>query len=248
MAGAVLHSVLEQHLRDPGKAIAELVRQALARELGDVVPGPDAMRARRAVLSTLDEFDAREQAFRATYRLTPQQFEQSFSPANPPALVIPSETGDVALAGKIDRIDVAPGGEQLIIDYKYSRGLKAPTLEADGQDTSLQLAVYLLYARDCAAARVIGAELYSLKEWKRVGILRKAFVPAAVPESRNAVLVDDEEMDAFLAGWREWIVRAVADILAGRIDTVPRDLDKCGFAACEMCDVCRFRKWMVENA
>ncbi|MFH0962670.1 MAG: PD-(D/E)XK nuclease family protein [Planctomycetota bacterium] len=248
VAGEVVHKVLERHLRDPAKQIPLLLARALRDKLGDIPLGPDAMRARRDILRMLREFDSHEEAYRRSHGLTPHEFERRFGPdcaGASPALRIQTARGEIDLAGKIDRIDRSPSGDLFIIDYKYSRELKAPRLEADGEADALQLAVYLLYAEVAMKARTIGAQLYALKSWKRAGIARSASLPQAALDSGDLTLVDDAAMADFLDGWRRWIAGAVCEILSGRINTAPRDLRRCGFPECPYSDLCRYEKWMA---
>lgn len=121
----------------------------------------------------------------------------------------------VIIKGKIDRLDVAPGGRATVIDYKYSN---AQNTKAKLQnDNLLQPPLYLL-----AAIRTFG---YAPEAMFYVGLkggIEEAQWPTGEDWQPRAIARTES---------------IVAEIRSGRIEIAPADPDKCRF--CDAQDICR---------
>ncbi len=132
-------------------------------------------------------------------------------------LTLPLPEG-VTLRCRIDRIDIAPGGRALIVDYKYS-GPKyvADLVKAHAQGTRVQGGLYAL------ALRASGQEVSGM-----------VFVPLRNEPKEDGWRHDPAPvMEISLAA----ATRAVREIRAGVI--LPRPADSKHCARCEFRDVCR---------
>lgn len=167
--------------------------------------------ARRLLRSDLAAFLEADNAFRAEAGAVPHLFEQSLPPVT---------VEGVALTGRVDRIDLSPGGSKAwVIDYKT--GSAAPYRKdsanplADG--THLQLPVYTLAAT--------GAEAVEAFYW---------FIGSGGSFQRVSYIDDPDNRARFQA-----TVAAIRDgIAAGSFPAVPGEENSYygGFANCGFCD------------
>ncbi len=121
---------------------------------------------------------------------------------------------DVEIRGRIDRVDVSPGGGAFVIDYKYS-GAQNTKNRASGENL-LQPQLYLLALERCLNLRPDGMSYWGLKG----GVQRTAPMPFAPAQAIATTL------------------RIVDEIRAGRLAPHPADTDKCRY--CDFRDACRF--------
>jgi RecB family exonuclease len=126
-------------------------------------------------------------------------------------------TENIRIAGKIDRLDIAPDGAVYVTDYKYSRAQTAKGRRDD--ENLLQAPLYAM-----AAERVLGMR------------------PAAMHYVALKGAIEEIGWDApFPAGFFERAVEktvgAVEEIRAGRVEAAPANRDKCRF--CDYRDICR---------
>ncbi len=146
---------------------------------------------------------------------------------------IPLEQG-FAIRGRIDRIDIAPDGTALVIDYKYSSadGLRR-VIDENQEDTKVQGGLYLLAAERQLGYKPIGMLFCGLRgkvQWagwhtvvpglEEVGT---ACQPDVLRERMNGAKGKAEEVHA-----------AIPD---GDVRPKPADPDKCPY--CDFQDICR---------
>ena len=243
--GGIMHQVLEELYRDPPGS--------------DAMPRPGDVEAWKGRAAELLDATSRERRIpddvfgrvgRRRMALLIERFlereAQSESPLRPDRSLIEAKFGDedhddrpalglngLRLHGKIDRVDVAPGGAQgLVRDYKSGRATAAAKLEEEGK---LQPQLYMLALRDLWQIEPIGGVYVPLsgkdpKEMRARGILdkrEKGELLAGEPFVRTDFLDDDELTEALDAAH----VRAseiAAGMRTGRItrdpieDTCPR--------------------------
>jgi ATP-dependent helicase/DNAse subunit B len=137
------------------------------------------------------------------------------------------------LRGTLDRLEIGPDGEALVIDYKYSAKDKlGKRLAAAESGEAVQAGVYLLAAHHHLRLRVAGFLFCHVKKevawggWHRIPDL------AAVGERRTA-----EGLAELAEQARQAVLQAHQEILGGRWEVRPADEQKCGW--CEARDVCR---------
>jgi RecB family exonuclease len=116
-------------------------------------------------------------AERRAATFTPTYLELSFGfPEEQPPLP-PLDLGEgVLVRGRIDRIDVAEGGEAIVYDYKGTQATPADRWLADG---SLQMAIYMRAAEQLLHADVIGGFYQPLagRDLRARGVLSDAGDP-----------------------------------------------------------------------
>jgi RecB family exonuclease len=183
-AGQVAHGVLEAlYEKPPGDTArpdpASLeVWQARARELIEEI-GPEALpRERPDTAAALRRVEGIVLAFladesRAPSSYTPKYTEASFGFEDADKGPLP--LAGAGIHGRIDRIDVGPGGEALVQDYKS--GARVSGGKAMVERGKLQLQLYLLAARELWGLDLAGGvyrPLGGTTDRKPKGVLRKA--------------------------------------------------------------------------
>jgi RecB family exonuclease len=124
----------------------------------------------------------------------------------------------LAIAGKIDRLDVAADGTAYVIDYKYSNAQNTKSRREN--QNLLQAPLYLMAVEKAFGLKAAGMYYIGLKG----GI-------------ENAGWTAAELKPDWLDEARQRTFEIVANIRAGRMDVAPFDRDKCRF--CDCVDVCR---------
>jgi RecB family exonuclease/uncharacterized protein YidB (DUF937 family) len=227
----------------------ELVDEiAAARELG-------AHPAERAMLARVKGLLARfltEEANREAGGFEPWLLEQAFSESDKverPAL----ELDGWRLHGAIDRVDRAPGGRALVIDYKLSS--KVSPREKLEEQAKLQLQLYLIAVAELWDAEIVGGLYHPLRgtsERRARGLVREdAAVDLAGYGLAKTDVVDAEEFAELLADARRRAGAIVARMRSGRIDRDPgprpglRDHGICP-QFCDFAPICRRDRAPVE--
>src|SRR5829696_8442943 len=238
--GALAHGVLERTLellreRTGSARIApERLDDALAAlrdALGDLAGGGPARRRAmlRGLEADLERYLRTEAECGAGYE--PAQLEWSFGGADDAhgALALGGEGGLVT--GRVDRIDVGPGGAAIVRDYK-GKSVVGGGKWAD--ELQLQVALYLLAVRELLGLEPV-AGLYQPLAGRRLsarGLVRDD-VPGAY--TRTDVM-DAAAFTAALDDARELAARTAADLHAGRLEPCP---ERCSSRGCRHPGICR---------
>ncbi|HWC96003.1 MAG TPA: PD-(D/E)XK nuclease family protein, partial [Candidatus Sulfopaludibacter sp.] len=211
--GSIVHAVLATWWAEP-QPIEPLFERFFAAALEEKhIPCVyHTERVRNGMLDDLRAFTAGDTWPRADFQ---SRMEESFTfPLNE----------QVAIRGKIDRLDVAADGRAYVIDYKYSnsQNTKAKLTNAD----LVQAPLYLM-----AAERQFGLHAAGMFY---VGLKRG---PVYAGWSENGLMGADPPPDNWLPQTAERVLRIVDEIRGGRVEVSPSDPDKCRF--CDYGDVCR---------
>lgn len=211
--------------------------------------------AERAMLVRIEGLLARfltEEADRETGGFEPWLLEAGFSEsekARQPAL----EIDGWRLHGAIDRVDRAPDGRALVLDYKLSS--KVSPREKLEEEAKLQLQLYLIAVAELWSTEAIGGIYHPLRatsERRPRGFVREdaAGDLAGYGLSRTDK-VDGEELEELLADARRRGGEIVARMRTGQIDRDPgprqglRDHGICP-PFCDFAPICRRDRAPVE--
>jgi ATP-dependent helicase/DNAse subunit B len=264
--GGIVHAALDSLYKErpggdalprPGSLDAWIARSgeivgeiAAARGLGEH-PAERAMLAR--VEGLLARFLA-EEAGRETGGFEPWLLEAGFSESEEveqPAL----ELDDWRLHGAIDRVDRAPDGRALVIDYKLSS--KVSSREKLEEEAKLQLQLYLIAVAELWGAETVGGLYHPLRgtsERRPRGLVREdAAAELAGYGLSKTDRIDGEEFDQLLADARRRAGEIVARMRTGEIDRDPgprlglRDHGICP-TFCDFAPICRRDRAPVEPA
>jgi ATP-dependent helicase/DNAse subunit B len=230
---------------------SELVGEIAAkRELGEH-PAERAMLAR--VEGLLARFLA-EEARRETAGFEPWLLEEGFSESEEveqPAL----EIDGWRLHGAIDRVDRAPDGRALVLDYKLSS--KVSACEKLEEEAKLQLQLYLIAVAELWGGEIVGGLYHPLRGTRerrpRGLVLEDAAGDLAGYGLSKTDKVDRERFEELLADARRRAGAIVARMRAGQIDRDPgprkglRDHGICP-AFCDFAPICRRDRAPVEPA
>ncbi len=133
------------------------------------------------------------------------------------------EAGEIEVRGRIDRYEVAPNGDCVIYDYKFSRPSSVSVL-----------------VKDEAMGRGLQAGIY-LQAVRRKALHPVAFQYVAVKSASEMKGWDSrEDLESLMTSAAEQAARAASEILGGRIAVAPIDRDSCKF--CSFIDACRIRE------
>lgn len=213
--------------------------------------------AERAMLARAEGLLARllaEEAAREDGGFEPWLLEEGFSEsedAGKPAL----EIDGWRLHGAIDRVDRAPDGRAVVLDYKLSS--KVSPREKLEEEAKLQLQLYLIAVTELWGAEAVGGLYHPLRatsERRPRGFVREDAADdlAAYGLSRTDK-VDGEELEELLADARRRAGEIVARMRSGRIDRDPgprqglRDHGICP-PFCDFAPICRRDRAPVEPA
>jgi ATP-dependent helicase/DNAse subunit B len=211
--------------------------------------------AERAMLARAEGLLARfltEEAGREAGGFEPWLLEEGFSESG--------ETGKPALAidgwrlhGAIDRVDRAPDGRALVLDYKLSS--KVSPREKLEEEAKLQLQLYLIAVAELWGAEAVGGLYHPLRATS--GRRPRGFVREDAAEDlagyglSKTDRVDGEELEQLLGDARRRAGEIVARMRAGRIDRDPgprqglRDHGICP-PFCDFAPICRRDRAPVE--
>jgi ATP-dependent helicase/DNAse subunit B len=228
-SGSIAHKVLESLYEDPPgpgprptpetldawrRRARELISEVGARRLPPEIA--DTAAALRRVEGLVLAFLADEATTATAFK--PADTEAAFGFDD-------SEMGPLQLAGggvhgQIDRIDIGPGGEALVQDYKSGGKVEggAGMLEKRGK---LQLQLYMLAARELWGHDLAGGlyrPLGGTGDRTPKGLLRKALAAElAGLDPRPKDHLDDEDFEAALDEAREKAEEVIGSIHAGRV-------------------------------
>jgi ATP-dependent helicase/DNAse subunit B len=246
LRGELAHAVLEDALRalsaggpltpahlDDARAH---VRAALDRHADDARISPSAER-RRAALRRLEVDLLRyvEHAAHAGSALAPTYFELRFGGPDDPLGAAELAGGELRLAGRIDRVDVGPGGEAIVYDYK---GKGAPAQAKWLEEARLQIGLYLLALPHLLDLDAVGG-LYQPLGRDDDGRPRGLLLDGADPglASFGTDRVDAEAFDERLAEVLDAALAAVRGIRSGALAPNP---GRCAYGGgCAHPTICR---------
>ncbi len=135
------------------------------------------------------------------------------------------------VTGRVDRVDVGPGGAAVVRDYK-GRVVVGGVKWTD--ELQLQVALYLLAVRDLLGLEPV-AGLYQPLVGRRLGA--RGLVRDDVPGRYTRTdLVDDDGFAAVLEDARQLAERTAAELHAGRIAPCP---ERCSSRGCRYPAICR---------
>jgi ATP-dependent helicase/DNAse subunit B len=233
---------------------------ARSRELVDEIAATRGLGehpAERAMLARVEGLLARflaEEAHRETAGFEPWLLEEGFSEAEEvqqPAL----EIDGWRLHGAIDRVDRAPDGRALVLDYKLST--KVSAREKLEEEAKLQLQLYLIAVAELWGAEIVGGLYQPLRgtsERRPRGlVLEEAATDLAGYGLSKTDSVNREQFEELLADARRRAGAIVARMRTGHIDRDPgpreglRDHGICP-AFCDFAPICRRDRAPVEPA
>lgn len=254
--GTVLHNVLAQFFQNhKGKNLLVEKREEYRQELmillegnwqgmgEDIFAQIQKEDARAKLYRFLDQELKRQQAGGAS--LLPRFLEASFGMGQDPCpgpVEVELPSGKVRLRGRIDRLDVSPAGEFLVLDYKLSY---IPDYKELRAGLSLQLPIYLWAGEKLlgAQAKPIAALFYSLGQGKYRGFWRdEESKKVGLRRSKNSSL-EPENWDQTLENYRLILSLILKRIGSGDFRLLPQ---KCP-PFCDYTTICRYQKWRIRR-
>jgi ATP-dependent helicase/DNAse subunit B len=253
LAHAALRDTLEGLRERTGSARVTSARLGLARELlGEALERhreefPLSVRAerlpgaRRRLEADLERYLAHAAGAATEGRgeegspLEPRWLELGFGFDEEGGLPALDLGGGVMLRGRIDRIDVLPGGEAVVVyDYKGARVTPGARWIEDGK---IQLALYMRAAQQLLGVRVVGGLYQPLggADLRARGVLDAA--AGVGVECVRTDLLDGAEIEALVREAVELARAAAAQAVAGAIEARPLT---CAFTGgCSHPAICR---------
>ena len=202
-----------------------------SRRRGGSASTPPSGRCWRRVEGLLARFLA-EEAGRETGGFEPWLLEEGFSEAEEveqPAL----EIDGWRLHGAIDRVDRAPDGRALVLDYKLSS--KVTPREKLEEEAKLQLQLYLIAVAELWGTETVGGLYHPLRgtsERRPRGLVREdAAADLAGYGLSKTDKLDGEQLEELLADARRRAGEIVARMRAGQIDRDPGPRRACATTA-----------------
>ncbi len=249
LAHAALKDTLEGLRRETGSAKVTpaslaLARELLARALRENEPRyplsvtvERRVAVRRGLHADLERY--LEHAAALDGPLAPRELELGFGFSGEDEHGEASELpafelgGGVRMRGRIDRIDVEPGGDAVVIDYKASSAPPGARWLRDGQ---MQVALYMQAARQLLGLRVVGG-LYQPLSGKDLQARGAISVDEPPLECKANDLYEPEQLEELLAAVLDTAREAAAE--AGRGELEPRPAT-CAFrGGCKYPTICR---------
>lgn len=228
--GIILHELLDSfwkpHLQGPlpplENALAEL--EGLLRNIyKDQGENPPA-----ALVRTMRMFLRKDlELVRGGFR--PRYLERKFR-----GLAVATPWGAVEINGRIDRIDLNESGDYVLYDYKSGR---APTGKAMAAGEDIQIAAYLLAAKDILPqGKNVGAAYYLIGGAKRAGIFHADFHrQLGIRKSLNCL--GDQEFADQIGFFEKTLQEFLGGVFAGEFPIEPVDSRICGY--CPYRSICR---------
>ncbi|WP_205697430.1 PD-(D/E)XK nuclease family protein [Conexibacter sp. SYSU D00693] len=244
--GSLAHQVLEDALKALTEAGHGLTPQglprarALLREALDehaehfrISVNPERLRSALRRLE-VDLVACLEHAAHAGSTFTPERFELRFGGHDDPLPALELLDGELRLQGRIDRLDLGPGGtEAIVYDYK---GRTAPRPADWGEQGKLQVGLYMLAVEHLLGLRAAGGFYQPLNASAPIarGVLRAGSDPGL--RLTRGDRRPDEEVDAVLDACTQAACTAVREIRAGKLEARPHS---CGPQGCQYPSICR---------
>jgi ATP-dependent helicase/DNAse subunit B len=247
LRGQLAHQVLEQALRDLSAEGGPLTPErldeakrhlhaALARHAkgARISVNPERMRSAMRRLE-VDLVRYLEHAAHAGSALVPEHFELRFGGGRDPLPPAPLAGGELMLTGRIDRVDVAPGGRDAIVyDYK---GRSAPAQSRWVAAAKLQIGLYMLALPHLLELEAVGGLYQPLgaEDTRPRGLLRDGADPGLDAVSTDRL--DPEAFDARLDEVLDAALEAVRGIRSGALRPQP---ESCAYkGGCAYPSICR---------
>jgi ATP-dependent helicase/DNAse subunit B len=221
--GSIVHEVLKEHtggrehLREK---FSEVFHRHCAEE--NVQPGYQTERIRLDLLRSLEQF-----------------FEDDTLP-DPAELFreLPFEiaiTGNLAIRGRIDRVDVDENGRALVIDYKLSTPDRIRSLVKEAEEgRRVQGGLYMLAARsefDLTPSGMLYCALRKNLEWDGWRL------EDAIPDKSVGTKCTPEVLDEHIDRARDQAIAVAERIRHGEVAPLPAEENACNF--CAGADICR---------
>ncbi len=237
--GSRAHAVLETTLRrlrettgsarlTPATLPAAL--EALDAALADVgreLEGARGLAARRTLEADLQRYLRHEAEHGAG--LEPEHLEWRFGREDDADG--PLSLGELSITGRVDRVDVGPGGTAIVRDYK---GASAPPGAGWAEGGALQVALYMLAARELLGLEPVGGLYQALwaREPRPRGLVRDDVDGRYV----STDVVDEAGLEAALDEVRERALETAAELRAGAVRACP---ERCSPKGCAYPTICR---------
>jgi ATP-dependent helicase/DNAse subunit B len=235
--GSRAHAVLETTLRrlkdaTGSAALTPASLPAALRALDEALDGIElegarGAAARRTLEADLQRYLRHEAEYGAG--MEPTQLEWHFGREGDEHG--PLALGDLAITGRVDRVDAGPGCEAIVRDYK---GATAPPGAGWAEGGALQVPLYMLATRELLGLEPVGGLYQAL--WSRDsrprGLVRDD-VPGRYVSTDK---VSADEMDVALEAVRARALETAAALRAGEVRACP---DKCSPKGCAYPTICR---------
>ncbi len=147
--------------------------------------------------------------------------------------------GQIAISGRIDRLDIGPRKQTLVVDYKYSGAEAIKNAASQTEDgTRLQAGLYMLAAERALGLKPVGMMYCGLRKdvtWSGWHALSPE--DAAHVTMKDVERVRPEDLRDVMDRAAEYTLDAVSRVLSGSIAPQPADRDKCKW--CDYRDICR---------
>ena len=152
-----------------------------------------------------------------------------------PALVLGEGEDAVRVRGVVDRIDVDPAGRAVVRDYKSGAPQANWPVARWSEDRRLQVALYMLVARDLIGLDVVAGVYQPLRgeDLRARGVFIKDSPPSAAPAARDARSAP--EIDAELAGAAQRAIALAARLRSGELTPCPQTCSRDGCAHPAIC-------------
>jgi ATP-dependent helicase/DNAse subunit B len=235
--GSRAHAVLETTLRrlkaatgsarlTPASLPAAL--QALDEALDGIeLEGARGLAARRTLEADLQRYLRHEAEYGAG--LEPAQLEWRFGREGDAHGPLP--LGDLSITGRVDRVDAGPGGEAIVRDYK---GASAPPGAGWAEGGSLQVALYMLAARELLGLEPVGGLYQAL--WARDSRPRGLVRDDVPGRYVSTDVVSAEGLEEALGEVREQALETARALRAGEVRACP---ERCSPKGCAYPTICR---------
>jgi putative RecB family exonuclease len=209
LLGTVVHSALEKWLREPSARLPEIAAAEFDRKIAEAgIPVNYAVWMERLnLLRVLSLYEKSAPAQSPGWTSLAEQ------------MVELTLDGNIALRGRVDRLDLSPSGAARIFDYKYSQG-------RDLEKRFVQSGLYTL----ATAARDDVCEVQS-------------FTYLALKADEALKEISGERLEEHMVAAAAAARQTAAGVAEGFIAVRPADSKLCQY--CEYIDVCRIRTQMA---
>ncbi|MCK6481914.1 MAG: PD-(D/E)XK nuclease family protein [Planctomycetes bacterium] len=242
--GTVLHGALEAWFRggrreDPGLLFDARLGEAMEGIRPSLDDLAEALRAREDLVA----FAAAEGA-RTDARLhRPALFEHDFGLSRGGAPPLRFRIGPlrIEVRGRFDRVDLAPDGGAVAVDYKTGTGRREYDEEAHGEaleGADPQVPLYWLALRDALGRRPDGVEIAEVRALRVTGLRAEGAGDPVAPAGAQVLDAAGERIQE--EAIRALLGRAAGSLARGEIPARPFDPDRCGAGRCDFADLCRF--------